>query len=362
MKIFKNLLLGVATVILCLIFLEFVALKYFIPTTDVARVEHEEGITHYKAFQKGIIRLANEYSSPFSINADGWNSHHDKYSLEKNNKIRIAVIGDSYIAALEPGYQKAIPKYLEQQLGPEHSEVYGFGIGAAHLAQYLHMFRNEVLKYEPDIVVFLIIHNDFGPSYRKDLMASGRYGGTFLTFSLSGNKIEEIPPKPYDSSWDSLLDIRLLRFMFYQYKLRTKINYIKSLVLNEQYQMNMSVKDLEGGFENDLLVADYVVKNIASLAKEKNTKLIFVMNGDTQSIYSQNASKGPNNILKFNAGMRQIVEKNGGKFIDLHQTFLKDYQENHKKFEFKTDGHWSPYGHQVATKPIHKAIQDLTKR
>lgn len=176
--------------------------------------------------------------------------------------------------------------------------MYGFGIGAAHLAQYLHMFRNEVLKYDPDIAVFLIIHNDFAPSYRKDLMASGRYGGTFLTFSLSENKIEEIPPKPYDPSWDSLLDIRLLRFMFYQYKFRTKINYIKSLVLNEQYQMNMSVKDLEGGFDNDLLVADYVVKNIASIAKEKNTKLIFVMNGDVQSIYNQNTSEGVQQYLK----------------------------------------------------------------
>lgn len=56
--------------------------------------------------------------------------------------------------------------------------------------------------------------------------------------------------------------------------------------------------------------------------------------------------------------MRQIVEKSGGIFIDLHQIFLKDYQENHKKFEFKTDGRWNPYGRQVATKPIHKAIQD----
>lgn len=362
MKFLKNILLSIFTFIIFLIFLEFIALKYFIPTTNVARVEHNDGITHYKPFQKGVARLANEYSAPFSINENGWNSHHKKYFIKRNQKIRIAVIGDSYIAALEPGYLKAIPYFLEQSLGPGHFEVYGFGIGAAHLAQYLHMFRKEVSKYNPDIAVLLIIHNDFAPSYRKDLMASGRYGGTFLTLSLAENKIEEIPPKPYDPSWDYLLNIRLLRFIFYQYKLRTQINYIKSLVLNEQYQMNMNIKDLEDGFGNDLLVANYVVKNIASIAKEKNIKLIFVMNGDTQSIYNQNTSEEPNNILKFNVAMRQIVEKNGGRFIDLNETFLKDYQENHKKFEFKTDGHWNPYGHQVATKPIHKAIQELTQQ
>jgi hypothetical protein len=360
MKFLQNVLLAIATFIIITIFLEFVALKYFIPTTNVARVEHKDGITHYKPFQKGVTRLANEYSAPFSINKNGWNSHHEKYFIKRNHKTRIAVIGDSYIAALEPGYLKAIPYFLEQSLGPDHFEVHGFGIGAAHLAQYLHMFRKEVIKHTPDIAIFLIIHNDFAPSYRKDLMASGRYGGTFLTLSLSDTNIEEIPPKPYDPSWDSLLDIRLLRFIFYQYKLRTKINYIKSLVLNEQYHMNMNAKDLEGGFVNDLLIADYVVKNIASIAKEKNIRLIFVMNGDTHSIYNQMAGNEINNILKLNVAMRQIVEKNEGKFINLHETFLKDYQENHKKFEFETDGHWNPYGHQVATKPIHKAIQELT--
>lgn len=65
MKFLKNILLSIVTFILFLIFLEFVALKYFIPTTDVARVEHEEGVTHYKALQKGVVRLANEYSAPF---------------------------------------------------------------------------------------------------------------------------------------------------------------------------------------------------------------------------------------------------------------------------------------------------------
>jgi hypothetical protein len=76
MKIFKNFLLAVTTFILLLLFLEFIALKFFIPTTDIARVELREGITRYKAFQTGTTRLGNEYSAPFSINENGWNSHH----------------------------------------------------------------------------------------------------------------------------------------------------------------------------------------------------------------------------------------------------------------------------------------------
>jgi ribosomal protein L18E len=361
MKLIKNFLLSLVSIIFFLLFLELVVLKYIIPTTDVARVEHREGITRYIRSQSGVTRLANEYSAPFAINEDGWNSHHKKYSLKRNNKTRIAVIGDSYIAALEPGYKKAMPYLLEQQLGSENFEVYGFGIGAAHLAQYLHMLKKEVLKYTPDIIVFLIIHNDFAPSYKKDLMASGRYGGTFLTYSISPDKkIKEIPPKAYNSSWDRLLNFRLLRFTFYQYKLRTKINSIKSLVLNEQYKMNVNIKDLEAGNQNDAIVADYVVKNISSLAQKNKIKLVFAMNGDTQSIYHPNSNEETNVALELNNTMKQIVEKYGGEFIDLQDTFYDDYKVNQKKFEFKTDGHWSPYGHLVATAPVVRAVKGLT--
>jgi hypothetical protein len=149
-----------------------------------------------------------------------------------------------------------------------------------------------------------------------------------LTLSLSDNNIEEIPPKPYDPVWDMLLDFRLMRFTFYQYKLREKMHFLKSIVLKEQYNMNIRVKDLEGEIETDMRVADYVVKNIASIAKEKKIKLIFAMNGDTQSIYNQNTGKDINDVLRLNEAMKKVVEKNGEKFIDLHKTFLDDYQIN----------------------------------
>ena len=86
---------------------------------------------------------------------------------------------------METGYKNAIPYLLEQKLGSNKHEVYNFGIGGAHLSQYLHMFNKEALKYNPSLIIFLIIHNDFTPSYTRDLTASGRYGRTFLTISIS---------------------------------------------------------------------------------------------------------------------------------------------------------------------------------
>lgn len=362
----KNLLFNLFLVFLSLvfsfIFIEKIVLKYFSPVTDIPRVIHIDGMTRYKPNQKGVYRLANEYSAPFSINKNGWNSHHKEYLVERNQKLRIAIIGDSYIAGLETGYKFAIPYLLEEGLGPDEVEVYAFGIGGAHLAQYLHIFREEVIRFNPDIVVFLIIHGDFAPSYTKVQMASGRYGGTFLTLSLlPGNSIKVVPPKPYNSFWDLLLDFRTIRFSFYQYKLRTKISYIKNFVLDRQYKMNVDAEGLRNNFNSDKIVADYVVKEIASIAEIKNINLIFAMNGDTQSIYESIPSIDPSLTLKLNAMMGEIVKNRGGDFIDLHETFKNDFEVNNIKFEFKTDGHWNPYGHMKATETILNAIKRVLK-
>jgi len=362
----KNLLSNSFLVFLSLgvsfLFIEELILKYILPTTDVPRVSHSKKMTRYKPNQKGVFRLANEYSAPFSINRNGWNSHHEEYSINKNQKLRIAIVGDSYVAALEPGYKFAIPYLIEKSLGSNIAEVYAFGIGGAHLAQYLHMYKEEVTKFNPDIVIFLVIHNDFAPSYRNDLTASGRYGGTFLTFSLlPDHSVKTVPTKPYDKRWDLLLDFRSIRFSFYQYKLRTKINYIKNLALKKQYKMNVDTVSLENSFNDDKVIAKYVVEEIASIAKRRNTKLVFAMNGDTQSIYEKIPSNDLNTALRLNKMMEEVVIKSGGKFIDLHKTFENDFNSHNKKFEFKTDGHWNPYGQKIAAEPILKIIQQMQK-
>ncbi|MBT5029035.1 MAG: SGNH/GDSL hydrolase family protein [Nitrospinaceae bacterium] len=349
----QNIILVSVSVIFLLITLEYVVLQFFITATDVARVEFKDDMIRYRHNQQGVTKLSNEFSAPFSINENGWNSHHKRYSIDKNNKTRVAVIGDSYIAALEPGYKNAIPFLLEQKLGSNKYEVYNFGIGGAHLAQYLHMFNKEVLKYEPSVIIFLIIHNDFSSSYQKDLMASGRYGGTFLRLSIAEDgQVVEIPPRPYEPKWDKLLNFRFMRYIFYQYKLRTRISYIKSLVLNEQYKMNMDASMLTDNKDKDKILANYVVSNIMKIATERGIKILFAMNGDTQSIYQNATPDERSQPNELNTMMKKTSEDHGAYFLDLHGNFHNEFTVNHKRFEFKTDGHWNPYGQAIATEAL----------
>ena len=72
----QNSLLVFGSFALTLFITEYVILQFFIPTTDVARVEFKEELIRYKHTQRGVTKLSNEFSAEFSINQQGWNSHH----------------------------------------------------------------------------------------------------------------------------------------------------------------------------------------------------------------------------------------------------------------------------------------------
>ena len=53
------------------------------------------------------------------------------------------------------------------------------------------------------------------------------------------------------------------------------------------------------------------------------------------------------------------TEYNDAHFLDLQEIFYNDFKVNNKKFEFKTDGHWSPYGHSIASEALIKKTTEI---
>ena len=54
-----------------------------------------------------------------------------------------------------------------------------------------------------------------------------------------------------------------------------------------------------------------------------------------------------------------ITEYNETHFLDLQEIFYNDFKVNNKKLEFKTDGHWSPYGHSIASEALTKKTREI---
>jgi hypothetical protein len=77
--------------------------------------------------------------------------------------IRVAVIGDSYVEALQVDTDKTFCAELERELKqrfPQNSfEVLNFGVSAHNLGQMMLRLENLALKFEPDVVLLAVRHH-----------------------------------------------------------------------------------------------------------------------------------------------------------------------------------------------------------
>ncbi len=199
MRALRNLsLVSLPALLLTFALLELVVLRLWVPVDDVPVEQYDQPnrILRYRPNQQGVTYPDRDIRNPvpFTVNADGWNSVHPHYDPAPRGKLRVAVVGDSYVAAFEVAPRASLAGQLEALLGQDRAEVFALGIRGAPLSEYLQISRYVVETYRPDAVVIVIVHNDFDESYR---LAPGRYTPAFLHLAVDGENVEEVPPLPY---------------------------------------------------------------------------------------------------------------------------------------------------------------------
>ena len=364
-EVFRNLLANVLVVILsfvCIVLIsEFIIFRFFLPAADLPRNQFIDGIIKYIPNQKGIFRKSDDYQTAYRINADGWNSRHAQYIRPKSDKYRIAIIGDSYVEALMVDYRKSLAEQLEDKLGRDKFEVYRFGISGAPLSQYLQILRREVVKYSPDLVVIVLVHNDFDESYQ---FVPGRYTSSFLKINVKDGKIlGEIQPKEYHETLAEYLVRSSAIFRYFVFNRGVNIDNVRKLIFRDKqgahkYQANIDVINLNKKKLNNAKVTEYLMNQIKKIALQHNFQVLFIMDGDREDIYKGTDSANQYNagVLSLNKMAQAIAAKNGIPFIDLQPIFQQDYQNNHIKFNYVHDFHWNEYGHKIAAETIFKYL------
>ncbi|EKE16399.1 MAG: hypothetical protein ACD_11C00018G0035 [uncultured bacterium] len=90
----------------------------------------------------------------FSFNSEGMRDI--EHSIEKPEGVyRIAIIGDSYVAAMHYNFEDAFFKQMESNLNKKGKrvEVLSFGVSGFGTAQEYLLLRDYALKYSPDLVI-----------------------------------------------------------------------------------------------------------------------------------------------------------------------------------------------------------------
>lgn len=106
------------------------------------------------------------------------------YNLQKGDDlVRIALLGDSFTFGWGLNLDETIPKQLEYLLNENSSikyEVMSCGVIGYNLIQEIQFLKTKVLKFHPDIIIFLVTGNDV---CRRIEMPSNKFSNLLFTHS-----------------------------------------------------------------------------------------------------------------------------------------------------------------------------------
>ena len=353
--------------LLVLALLAEVFFRLVLPAPEVPRPAYLDEVLRHEPGQTGVFWHGRDYRTPFAINAQGWNSGRAQYPLERGAALRIAVVGDSYVEALQVPPQASLAEGLERELaaGGAVVEVFRYGISGAPLSQYLHMVRRAVLPARPDVVAVLLVHNDFDESYRQ---AVGLYTKSFLTFELgAGGAVTEIPPVPYRQGALAWLRNRSATWRYLSHGTLLNLAASRALILGSRdqarYEANVDVTGLEAREALDRRATAYGFGQLQAACAAARARLVLLMDGVRAGIEAGQLSGAEaeyeSGALRLNRMARQEAERLGIPFVDLHPVFAQDFRRNARPFAHPTDGHWNAYAHSLAARALAAKLREL---
>ena len=325
----------------------------FVEVTDNVDYEHLPGVgLKLKPDQQGLyvrdpIGGFDSIRSRFRINGAGFNNLQE-YSVEKESgKYRIAVVGDSFVEALNVDCEDALFSVLERSLRDRglDVEVYSFGVSGFGTAQVYHLIERYVLAYSPDFIIYLFIPNDVADSspWRGTSQWSQQYE------QAADGEIRPLPFERYVLSryrW-LLKRMHLFRYVYYQRRLGER--------LKGSGAAAAKTDDAEGEARAWVVVQSLIEKIDAEL-KKAAVPWLLVWQGDAEAGFYESTRQH----------LEAVVRVTGIPYLDLSEDFVADYSLRHRKHRIRGDGHWNVEGHRVAgtslARLVAKKIQLLERK
>jgi len=338
--------------------LEFTARAFF-PVSDVPDVIFDADLgNHFSPNQGGVYisGLHSEIQAKYRINNEGWNSPYDYVRNRATGGSRIAVIGDSYVEALQVDYDQSFPYILENELREKHPDcligAYSFGHSGASLAQYIKVAQYAAKRHSPDVIIVNVVHNDF----LESLAGMGRVDN--WSVRPVGTTFEFVPPHvmPTLGVKRVLRQSAIVRYLLINARILERFYGVKRLLEDaENLEANIDSDIFDLRRKNDLMerMVGFLLNELTVDAD--GIPIVVVMDGNRQAIYK---GEDPFNTRSF--GLNKLVgrqaEKHGISFIDLTQWFAEDWHREGKKFDWDIDNHWNRRGHEITALAIAELL------
>ena len=359
----KKTLKNIVTVTIPMLIIFFILLeiicRFFFPGSEVPKTiwDDTDHLVKYNRDYgtRGLWTKGNlaQQRGKWRVNNDGWNSPIDYDSAKTPGVKRIAVIGDSYIEAWQVDAEKKYPSLLGDSLGKNY-QVYSFGVSGSPLSQYLHVSRYVEKKYNPDIYIFNLVHNDF----HESINGLGFFP-MYMTIKMDNDStFSEVAPVKPDRTHakvpggEWLRKSSLFRYLYYNLNLMDKFKSTKAGA--KEVEMNVAVGDIMDKKDSLTKVTAYLLKKIKAELGAK--EVIIVMDAPRSNIYNGDLDKSK--VAWLNTMVGNHCKELNFPFIDLTPYMADDWNKNKKHFESKYDNHWAEYGHQVVAGAVYNYFKN----
>ena len=355
-----NIAVVAGSIVVCLLFFELFVFRFVLVASDVPANDFVDGLVRYAPNQRGVWRVRNEIAAPYVINAQGWHSGTGDYVVTRKPGVaRVAVVGDSYVEAMQVPYDRSLAERLAVELSrvAHPVEAYRFGMSGAPLSQYLYMTEREVSRYRPDWIVVLLVHNDFDESLHP---LPGRYTSSFLKVRVeNGRVVEEVAPRPWrPGATDWISQTATIRYLLYRSRVSMSVwrEWLNpsARTAHDRFGANIDIDAVLRQMPDIVAATDHLFGRLNAVARGSGARLLLAMDGDRQALYAGAAEV---RTLALNAMAAELARRHGILFVDLHPVFSADWRANAKRFDYASDNHWNEYGHAVAARAIARAMK-----
>lgn len=334
----------------------------------------------------------------------------------------IAIVGDSYIEAMQVDYRDTAEAHLLAKCAPS-ARVYSFGAQFAPLSQYLSWVKYASQTYQPQIMVINIVGNDFDESllsHQIEINAGGVPGMQFYDFSHETPGMVTVPFKQEGWLTRVLRHSVLAQYLVRNVGIVNLVNdYRKGIYpwgswSNQSGQNSnapvqsvaqLSPQDLQvvglnkgadkaqtnqtekGVSTTSSHLSDYVgnakrayspeklmlsqkvvdtfLKQLPELASLPSSAIVLTVDAERPLIYT---TAGQQDLNSFFSVMRHYLIRQarmqGFSVVDLRPAMIAQHQLSGERFEFLDDNHWNANGHRLMAKALYQvpAIQRLCQK
>ncbi len=329
------------------------SVTYYVHMPAIYRPDDRLGYRYVPGAQDYIER--EDYHVESAINQAGFND--DEFTLERRPGVpRIAALGDSYTVGLHVGRGQTFPDVLEQLLSDDAAgpvEVYNFGVDGYGTPNELALM-DEVLAYDPDIVVLTLYENDID-DVKVDLYHREIYRDYIVYYLDDGQRQQAI------DEIDAYFANPLNRFLFWgrehsatiraisSFWITDKDLHLKSNRWRQSFRMtvNTELDELPDEEAVDLLVDDVI--QMADLCEQRGCDFVVMTLPTKKETEDKDRPYYAQPIL-------DALDAEGIDTLNLYAPLQEAVDEGPYPF-FPNDNHCNAAGYEIIARTLAEHLQ-----